>query len=228
VTQVLKSPKLTSLLEDRDKLKARAPQSRAEVWRLTKQLSPQAHDATVSVVMDDDAPTRARIGLKGGRNEKGVVYTGGLDEQDEAARREDALKRTLAGDPLAESIDIKAQLEREHRQWSAIEDAIEFRNREIERERAVLAIQYCKELKPKHDDIMRKLSKSLLETHAAWLELFNLKRHLVDNEVGLRGLCLTLPNFLGAPNDKHNEMADFLNTAKRDSFIKEVPEELRQ
>jgi ribosome biogenesis GTPase A len=105
---ILTSPKLTALLEDRDKLKARAEQSRAEVWRKTQIVSPQFQDATVRTVTDErDEAAR----------KKAVVSTGIINEQDEAARKEDALKRTLAGEPLADSIGVKEQLEREHRQF---------------------------------------------------------------------------------------------------------------
>jgi hypothetical protein len=216
MTAILKSPKLTSLLEDRDKLKARAAQSRAEVWRMTQILSPQPNDSTVITVLD--------VKGEAARN-KGVVFTGGIDEQAEAARKEDALKRTLAGEPLADSTSLKEKLEKEHRQWHAIEEAIEFRTREIEHERTALAIQYCKEQKPKHDDLLRRVCKTLWEFHAEWSELYKFKRHLIDHEIGLRGICLTLPDFLGAPNDKHSELADFLRAAKREGYVNSIPKE---
>jgi hypothetical protein len=223
MTAILKSEKLTALLQDRDKLKARAEQSRAEVWRLTKVQSPQIHDATVTRFTDPAPLQKAYIGIKKPLGQ-GVVSTG-LDEQEEAARKEDILKRTLAGEPLAESTDIKAQLEREHRQGAAIEHAIEFVTREIEREKAVLAIQYCKELKPKYDDLLRRVCKPMLELHTAWSELYALKMHLVDSEVGLRGICLTMPDFLSTPNNQYSEMADFFRAVKREGYISKIPAE---
>jgi hypothetical protein len=207
---ILTSKKLTSLLEDKDKLKASAAQSRATVWRMTKMLSPQIYDATVSEVIEEDSPKFARIGLKRGRSEKGVESTG-TDEQDEAARKAEELRRTLAGEPLAESIDIKAQLEREHRQWAAYESAIEHLNREIEKEKTALAIAYSKTKEKLHRDIMTRLGKTMLEAHQVLLEAAELKRHLIDNGVALRGLCLNLPeSFLSTPNNPYSELAEWL------------------
>jgi len=212
---ILNSPKLTALLEDRDKLKAKAEHCRASVWRMTQIVSPQFHDATVRTVINEKDEAAQK---------KAVVPTG-IDEQDEAARREDALKRTLAGEPLADSTGIKEQLEREHLQWHAYENAIEFLTREIERERTVLSIQYCKELKPKHDDLLRRVCKPMLELHTAWSELNDLKRHLIDNSIGLHGLCLTMPDFLSTPNNPHSEMADFFRAVKREKYINSIPKE---
>jgi hypothetical protein len=224
---VLTSPKLTALLEDRDKLKTKAEQSRATVWRLTQIVQPQSNNATTSIVLDDDSPKFARIGLKISSDAKAVVLTGGIDEQKEAARRKDELERTLRGESLADTTDTKEALAQEHRQWKAYEDGIEHLNREIERERNVLAIQYCGQLKTKHTELMKKMCQPLLAFHAAYSELYALKRHLIDNEVGLRGLCLLTPDFASTPNNPHSELAEFFREAKREGYIKEVPAELR-
>jgi hypothetical protein len=221
-----KSEKLTALLSDLDKLKAKAKQSQTEVWRLTKRLSPQLLDSTVIRTTDADAPAAAFIGIKTPLDKPGVVSTG-TEDKNEAARNNDILQRTLAGESLAGSTDIKAQLELEHRQWSAYEQAIEFLEREIEREKAILADEYSKKLKPKHDDLMRQLCKPMLEMHAAWASVYDLKRHLIDTGVNLRGLCLTLPeSFLSTPSNKYSELAEFLRAAKREGYIKEIPSEL--
>jgi hypothetical protein len=222
---ILKSEKLSSLTQNLAKQKANAAQSRAEVWRLTKMVSPHNnYDVTSSTVWDSDIAEFARIGLINGRQEICVVPTG---DQDESARRKVALDRTLAGETLATPIGIKEQIETAQRQWSATEDAIEFLTREIEQEKTALAIQYSKTMKPKHDALMDTVCKKILETHAAWRDLYALKRHLIDSEVGLRGLCLTMPDFLSAPNNPHSEMADFLRSAKNDGFISAVPKEMR-
>jgi hypothetical protein len=60
---ILKSEKLTALLEKRDKLKANAAQCRADVWRLTKLISPQIHDVTVSTAIDAETPKVAYLGI---------------------------------------------------------------------------------------------------------------------------------------------------------------------
>jgi hypothetical protein len=224
---ILTSPKKTSMLEGREKQKAGAAKSRAEVWRLQKILSPQIHDATVSEVIEDDSPQHARIGLKRGRNENGVVSTG-TDEQDEAARRADELERTLRGEPLADAASVEEKLGRAHRQWAAHESAIEHLNREIEKEDTALAIAYSKTKEKLHKDIMTRLGKTMLEAHQVLLEAYDLKRHLIDNSIGLRGLCLNLPeSFLSTPNNAYSELADWFRAMKRDGFINSVPNEMK-
>ena len=214
---ILHSDKLASLLQDLEKLKSKAENCRANVWRMTQVLSPHVNDVTVSTVINE----------KDEAAQKKAVVPIGIDAQDEAARKEDALKRTLAGEPLAESIGIQEKLAKEHRQWAAYEDAIEFLTRAIESERTTLAIQYSKQCKPKHDELMKRLCIPLLEAHAVYSELYALKRHLIDSGVGLRGLCLTMPDFLSTPNNQYSELADFFRAAKREGHLKEVPKELR-
>jgi hypothetical protein len=222
-----KSEKLIALLSDLDKQKAKAKQSQAEVWRLTKARSPQIQDSTVIRTTDADAPTAAFIGIKKSRDQPGVVSTG-MGEQEVAASNEDILRRTLAGESLADATDIKEQLAKEHRQWSAHESAIEHLTREIEKEKAALAMAYFKLIKPKHDEQMARLCKALLDVHTAWAGVYELKRHLIDSGAGLRGLCLTTPeSFLSTPTNPHSELSEFLRAAKREGFIREIPAEVR-
>ena len=62
----------------------------------------------------------------------GVITTG--TEQEEAARKADAIKRTIAGDSPADSSSAEEQIVRETRKWAATEDALEFVLREKEAE----------------------------------------------------------------------------------------------
>jgi hypothetical protein len=221
MTTILQSEKLTTLLEDKGKMKAGAAASRSEAWQLEKLRSPQILDTTVIRYTDPETPTAAYIGIKK-RPEQGVAFTG-PNEQDQAARREDDLQRTLKGESLADSTGIEEKLARTHRKWSAQEDAILHLDREIAAEKSKLAAAYCKQRKPDYHDMMRRLCKPLLEVHAVWSELYGLKRHLIDNEAGLRGICSTMPDFLGSPNDKHSEFADFIMAAKREGYINSLP-----
>jgi hypothetical protein len=224
---ILKSETLTALSEQRDKLTAKAVQCRAEAWRLTTLVSPQLHDATVVRSVDEGPPPKtAFIGLKNSPNKPGVLSTG-ANEVDDAARKEDILQRTLAGETLPETTGVKEQLEKVNRQYAAYEDAIEHLDRQIDRERTVLAIQYCNQRKPEEAELMRRVCKSLIDLHAVWSELHKLKQHLVDSEIGLRGICLDLPDWLGAPSDRYSEMAEFLILAKSKGHIKELPKAYR-
>lgn len=225
---LLTSEQLTSVSQNMARLKASAAQSRAEIWRCAKILFPdRTYDETSSTVWDGDVAKFARIGLVHGRQqgqqEKGAVRT---DSNDETARRKEAIERTLAGESIVTPTSLREQYESEQSKLSATLDAIEFLAGEIEREKTALAIQYSKEMKPKHSALMDTVCKKILETHAAWRELYDLKRHLIDSGVGLRGLCLNLPDFLGTPVDPYSDMADFLRAAKNEGFISKLPAEL--
>src|SRR5229473_3685760 len=213
---ILKSDKLTSLNAKKAELRASAKLWNTERHRLAKILSPQYLDETVTRI--DDVQKEAAT-------KKGAV-TGVIDETAEAARKAEELRRTLAGEPLANPISIEEQLRVANKQLTAVEDALEYVNGEIKREKTALAIAYSKQRKVDHDRLMVKLCSSLLETHKAWGDVYALKRHLIDNEIGLIGLCLTMPDFLGAPVDPYSDMADFFRAAKKDGFISKVPADL--
>jgi hypothetical protein len=74
---------------------------------------------------------------------------------------------------------------------------------------------------------MVRICKSMLELHAAYSEAYSLKRHLLDSEIGLYGICLTPPEFLSNPSNPHSELSEFIRMAHRKGYIKEVPSELR-
>ncbi len=213
---ILKSDKLAGLNAKKAELRASAKLWNTERHRLAKILSPQYHEVTVTRI--DDV-------LKDAANRKGAV-TGVIDETAEAARKAEELRRTLAGEPLANPSSIEEQLRVSNKQLTAVEDALEYVNGEIRSEKTALAIAYSKQRRPDHDRLMAKLCASLLETHKAWGEVYALKRHLVDEGVGLIGLCLTMPDFLGAPVDPYSDMADFFRAAKKEGFINAVPNEL--
>jgi hypothetical protein len=221
-----KSDKLDEKYRQRETHKAKSKDAAANMQRLNKSLHPQWLDSTVVRVTDVEAPTATLVGFKPLRDQASIVTTG-LKDQDEAARKADILKRTLAGESIAHSATVSEQLEKEQRERAAQEIAIEFLEREIEKEKTALAIEYVKTLRPKHDEQMRQLCKALLDVHAAWTEVYGLKRHLIDSSVGLRGLCLTMPDFLGSPNDAYSDMAAFFTAAKREGWIKEIPQSLR-
>jgi hypothetical protein len=216
MTPVLNSEKLTGFLAKKAELRARAKHWNDERHRLARILSPQYLDVTVTRV--DDV-------LKDAATKKGAV-TGVIDEQDEAARKAEDLRRTLDGQPLANPASIEEQLRVANKQLTAMEDALDYLDGEIRSEKTALAIAYSKTIKPKHDDVMRRFCESLLKTHAVCSELYGIKRHLIHNEIGLRGLCLNMPDFLGAPDDPYSEMASFLTAAKKEGFISKVPAEL--
>ncbi len=210
----LKSDKLTGLLQGLAKLEKSAKQESADILALTRKTGAQVYDKTV-VNVDNEKAFNAQ--------KAGAVHTG---EPVESERDAD-LRRTLAGEPLAQSSDIRVLLDLAHRKRAATEDAIEHTMREIAKKKNVLAIEHCKSIKPKHDEQMRRLCKLLFDVHAVWSEIDGDRRELIDSGVGLRGVYLTLPDFLSTPNNQYSEFAAFMRAAKEAGFVNSIPKEFK-
>jgi len=211
------SDKLTALLSDRAKMKALSKQKRDEVFRFTGMINPQFNEVTVLRIDDYGKDLKTK---------RGVAYR--EDKQpDEVIPETDIIQRALAGESIDDSARIEEQLAKAQREWAGIERGIEHLDREIAREKDLLAKAYCKQLKPKEQESMVRLCKQMLELHATYSELYALQRHLIDAEIGCHGICLDLPSFLSTPSNKYSEMADWLRAAHRKNYIKEVPSELR-
>lgn len=210
------SDKLTTMLSDKEKMKTLSKQKRDEAWRLTGMINPQFNEATVLRIADYGKDLQTKRGVA----QRDI-------EQDQTVPDADIVKRALASESIDDSVGIKEQLAKAQREWTAIERAVEHLDREISQEKSILAKEYCKQLKPKHDDLMARLCKQMLELHAAHNELYGLRRHLVDSEIGCVGICLDLPSFLSAANNKNSEMADWLRAVQSKGFVKELPLEFR-
>jgi hypothetical protein len=213
--QILKSDKLAALQLQKTQLRPRIKRWNDERIRLAKILSPQYLAETVRRVDDVVKEAASKAGA-----------SAATVDPIETTRRAEVLQRTLAGEQVADGESAEVQLRNANMQLQALEDAMEFLDKEIRFEKKLLAIAYSKQNKHLHDNLMAKLCESLLKTHAAWGELFALKRHLIDSDVGLRGLCLTTPDFLGVPVDPYSDCADFFRAAKKDGFVDAVPKVL--
>src|SRR5216684_8915067 len=131
---ILKSDKLTGFVAKQAEKRASAKRCNDERYRLAKILSPQYLDVTV-VRIDDvkkDAATRAGA----------VPAATVVDEAAQAALKAEELRRTLAGEPLANPSSIEEQLRVANKQLTAVENALEYVNGEIKREKTALAIAY--------------------------------------------------------------------------------------
>jgi hypothetical protein len=218
---------ITSLTADREKLTARAATSRAEISRLSKLLFPHYLDVTVVNV---DLPVKISAAVLGAPSlaitgtKPGIVTTAADEEN--AARNAEIIKQTIAGHSLNEKTSNEEKLNQEHRQLAAIESAIEFVDRELYKQKHKLAVEHCKNKRPEHDAIMRRLYAALLETHSAWSELYALKRELIDTGIGLHGICQHTPEtFLSTPNNAYSPMADFFREGLRHGWTKKIPAE---
>jgi hypothetical protein len=222
---ILTSDTLTSLTQNLTKQRASVAHWRKETWRLTKLLQPaQCLDATSETIYDPDVAKVARIGLLKTTQRKAVVST---DGKDEAARREDAIKKTLSGAPLVTPVSIQQELDAAKLQWTAAEDACEYLEKEIRKEKTALAIAYSAKLKPKADALVKSFCQKQLEALSVWKEIYEMKQFLIDNEIGLHGMLLNLPSFLGAPSDPYSDMSEFFRNAKVAGFISAVPVGMR-
>jgi hypothetical protein len=222
MTDVLKSEAKKSLQAKLATQKARAATSDAEIWRLTTLIRDDVYAttavhrmqptkvATVGIVIGD-APTSNR--------------TTTSEDAAEAKRRNDNLERTLKGESIVVQPDLKAQLDNEHKQRRAIEDAIEFLERQIAAENHKLAVNYCATLKTKEAEQMKRLFKALADVHAIHSEINDARQTLIDDEIGLHGVYHTMPDFLSNPRNRFSDLGDFFREGKRLGYIASVPKE---
>jgi hypothetical protein len=215
------SDKLASHDRNKAQTKALAAASTAELLRLTNLTRT---DGVAATVINRTKPaTHATIEVWGDPSTNRST-----DESTRNAARDTDRDAILSGQPLAEQTDVKMLLAQEHRRRGAIEDALESIERDIRTEKARLAVQYSKELKPSYDDEMRILFKALVDAHASHVRLNTLRQHLVDSGLGFReGVMQLMPDaFLSHPLNKYSELAAFLHEGKRLGFTK-VPKELQ-
>jgi hypothetical protein len=215
MTEILASPKLTDDKANVARLEARNAAIDATYWELTQRLNPQSYAVTIRRVEN----------TKDSSKNPGVISTGIVSEKDEAARKAEGRRRSLANEPPADDASIDEQVVRLKRERAANVSAIEFLLRQIYDEKNRLSIAYCKTKKQLSDDILKRLGKSMLEVHKILCEAHELKRHLIDEGCGTRGLLSPLPEFL--PHDKFSQFADWLRDMKREGFISTVPTEIR-
>jgi hypothetical protein len=213
---ILKSDKVTALDADETKLTGQGKHWSAEISRLTNLRYPGFSEPTVLRLTPKELTSRA-----------GVVSTGN-SEQNEAARKAESIRRTLAGEHV-DYTDTKAELEHAHKRRAEVEDALEFINREQKRERDALGAQHCKLTLPEHEEKMRRLFKALLEAHAVHSELSEMRRQFVDSAIPTRGILQLMPDIdeiLGNWKNPHCRLADLFRAGKRDGYISKVPSEL--
>jgi len=68
---------------------------------------------------------------------------------------------------------------------------------------------------------MTRLCNSLAEVHAAYVELFRIKRHLANNGHRFCGLFAVEPEFLDIPTDKTTELVT--SSGKRRRLVTFLP-----
>ena len=144
-----------------------------------------------------------------------------------AEEKEARISAVINGEAPVAPTNVDGRIAEINVQWRGIEDARELLLRRITDLKRNAARQICQSLRPKHDDIMKRLSRSLIETHAAYTEFETFKRTLLNNECGLYGVCDVEPEFLELPTDRTSSLAQFFREAKQAGYIRAVPAELR-
>lgn len=139
------------------------------------------------------------------------------------------VERVLAGAELSADDDINTQLRREQAQYSALTDAIHLTDKTIRVETQKASKKVCADLQPEHDRLIKALCKQLADVHATHHELWSMKRNLINNWIGLNGLCANMPEFLGVPTDRSGPMASFFRQVVADKLISasSMPREFR-
>jgi hypothetical protein len=152
------------------------------------------------------------------------------DGDGNAADAESNLQMVLAGGDLTIGPNIDAQITSHMQKWKIIADAQDITKRKISDEQFKVNLKFCIiEKKPEFDKLMKRMCSSLIEANAVHTEMYAMKRSLVDNSIGLLGgvYDLDAESFLGTPNNRYSDFAQFFREAKRSGYISSVPRDLR-
>ena len=207
--------RLTALLQTQT---AAAKSTDAEYWRLTKILRPDILDQSV---IRYDEPTK--VAVLGVTEPKVMANrtTGG--DPTEADRRKDDIERIARGEPLVERMDIELRINHEARKRAAIEAVIENLEKQIRDEKHRLAVAHCKASKPQEVERMGRLFKAIADVHAIYSEINDTRQDLIDSGIGLHGVYLLMPDFLGNPRNRYSELGDYFRDGKRLGYINSIP-----
>jgi hypothetical protein len=166
--------------------------------------------------------TKSTIDLTDRRAAPGKLDTAGAI--DEAAQRAEDVARIERGEDIGERPDIKTQMNHVARKAQATEAVIEKLEEEFRVEFLKLSAEYCKTLRPRHDEQMKLLFKALLEVQTVHSEIYDTCRDLIDSSVGFHGVYGLTPTFLGNPRDRHSDFAEFLREGHKLGYVANMPE----
>jgi hypothetical protein len=135
------------------------------------------------------------------------------------------VQRILNDGQLPQSIDVDAEIKKNHREWSATEGALEIIDRGVDRELTNLSMEYCKSkpVKEKHDADFKRLFAALLDVHEIHSQISDSRRQLIDSGIKLHGIYMLMPavdEVLGNAFASHNPLADLFRAGAAASFCK--------
>ena len=127
----------------------------------------------------------------------------------------------------AEASRIRAELETAQLKRPALHRAIEIQRQTVENIRAELHKKICRELAPKHAELVREIVKRLVDLDAALTAEADLRDEIFQ-ATGLNGLTTMLVGNLGLLRNKYSVAAGYLIECVKRGYLKksEVPEHL--
>ena len=133
-----------------------------------------------------------------------------------------------AGKDVTEPDDLDHLLKIEMNRWRDVEDACELQRGAMRTIRHNAGRQFCSEIAPKHDAIVKRIVDALAVAQEAHLEYYNLQTDLCANEIGYHGICkLQFYDPLGSPKDRSTNLADKFREAIKSGLLTKMPEGLR-
>lgn len=154
-----------------------------------------------------------------------------------AARRsriEEQAHAMLAGqssaalDASAEAARIRADIEAAQLKRPALHRAIEIQRKIVEDIRGELYSKICRDLAPKHAELVREIVKRLTDLDAALTAEHDLREEIF-RATGLHGLTTMMVGNIGLLRDEHSLTAIYLIECAKSGYLKksELPEHLR-
>ncbi len=128
----------------------------------------------------------------------------------------------------AEASRIRAELESAQLKRPALHRAIEIQRQTVENIRGELHTKICRELAPKHAELVRTIVKRLIDLDAALTAEADLRDEIFDG-TGLHGLTPMPVGNLGLLRYEYSTSANYLIECATRGFLKksELPEHLR-
>ncbi|MEW6414752.1 MAG: hypothetical protein AB1482_05800 [Pseudomonadota bacterium] len=129
---------------------------------------------------------------------------------------------------IAEASRIRAELESAQLKRPALHRAIEIQRQTVENIRAELHNKICRELAPKHAELVREIVKRLIDLDAALTAEADLRDEIFQG-TGLHGLTPMPVGNLGLLRYEYSVTASYLIECATRGFLKksELPEHLR-
>lgn len=128
----------------------------------------------------------------------------------------------------AEASRIRADLESAQIKRPALHRAIEIQRQVVENIRGELHAKICRELAPKHAELVREIVKCLIDLDAALTAEADLRDEIFLG-TGLHGLTSMMVGNLGLLRDEYSGTANYLIECAKRGYLKkpELPEHLR-